>query len=208
MGLFSQKKKEDEQESFMPEEPMQKSPPVEHVVSMRQQGFSNNQITTYLQREGFSPDLIFEAMNQANIKAGVENAPSMQMQQSPPPVSYSQPAMQSSGADFDVSRIEEITEAIIDEKWNELVKNINKIIDWKEKVESRVDAIEQEIKDMKANFNSLHDAILGKIGEYDQNMNNLGADIKAMEKVFQKILPTLSENINELSRISKEFKKK
>jgi hypothetical protein len=206
MGLFNQKKKEDAEDSFMPEEPRERSPPVEHVVSMRQQGFSNNQITTYLQREGFSPDLIFEAMNQANIKAGVEST--SPMQQSPPPVNYAAPQMQSSGSDFDVSRIEEITEAIIDEKWNELVKNINKIIDWKDKVEGRVDAIEQEIKDMKGNFNSLHDAILGKIGEYDQNMNNLGADIKAMEKVFQKILPTLSENINELSRISKEFKKK
>ncbi len=209
MGLFSVKKKEEEQgPGFIPDEAMPMSPPVEHVVSMRQQGFSNNQITTYLQREGFSPDLIFEAMNQANIKQGVESGPMQSMAAPPmPQPSYSQ-ASSTGGGEIDTSRIEEITEAIIDEKWNELVKNINKIIDWKDKVESRIDALEQELKDMKANFGSLHDAILGKIGEYDQNMTNLGADIKAMEKVFQKILPTLTDNINELSRISKDFKKK
>jgi|APFre7841882654_1041346.scaffolds.fasta_scaffold58511_5 DNA-binding transcriptional MerR regulator len=208
MGLFSlNKKKEEEDTGFMPDESVSRSPPVEHVVSMRQQGFSNNQITTYLQREGYSPDLIFEAMNQANIKQGVESAPSgMATAAAPQPPPFSQPSQ--GGGEVDVSRIEEITEAIIDEKWNELVKNINKIIDWKDKVESRIDALEQEIKDLKSNFNSLHDAILGKVGEYDQNIGNLGADIKAMEKVFQKILPTLTDNISELSRISKDLKKK
>ena len=181
-------------------------PPVEKVIAMRQQGFSNNQITTYLQREGYSPDLIFDAMNQANIKQGVE-APTEPGAAEAQPAFESAPMPEALPADVDTSRIEEITEAIVDEKWNELVKNINKIIDWKDKVESKINTIEQELKDLKGNFNSLHEAILGKIGEYDQNITNLGADIKAMERVFQKILPTLTENINELSRISKGFKK-
>ena len=32
--------------------------------------------------------------------------------------------------------------------------------------------------------------------------------IKALEKVFQKILPTLTENVNELSRITQDIKGK
>ena len=35
-----------------------------------------------------------------------------------------------------------------------------------------------------------------------------GADIKAMEQVFQKILPSLSDNIQELGRITQDIKKK
>ncbi len=44
-------------------------------------------------------------------------------------------------------------------------------------------------------------------GEYDQNILNVGTEIKVMEKVFQKVLPTLTENVNELSRITKGMKK-
>lgn len=104
-------------------------------------------------------------------------------------------------------RIEELAEAIIDEKWKELTKNIDKIIDWKEKTESKINIIQQEFADIKKNFESLHDAILGKVSEYDQNIISLGSEIKAMEKVFQKLLPTFTENVNELARITKTMKK-
>lgn len=33
-------------------------------------------------------------------------------------------------------------------------------------------------------------------------------EIKAMEKVFQKVLPTFTDNINELTKVTKELKKK
>jgi len=99
-------------------------------------------------------------------------------------------------------RIEEVAEAIIDEKWNELLKDINKMIEWKEKTESRLTIIEQNIQNLKASFESLHKGVLGKISEYDQNLQEVGTDIKAMEKVFQKILPSFTENVNKLARIT------
>ncbi|KHO46743.1 MAG: hypothetical protein QS98_C0001G0002 [archaeon GW2011_AR3] len=105
-------------------------------------------------------------------------------------------------------KIEEIAEAIIEEKWNELVKNVNKIIEWKDKTESRITQLEQRMNDIRADFETLHKGILGKVGEYDQNLTNLGAEIKAMEKVFSKILPTFTENVNELSRLAKDLKMK
>lgn len=107
----------------------------------------------------------------------------------------------------DVEKVEEVAEAIIDEKWNELVKNINKIVEWKEKTESRMASMEQEFKDLKNDFDSLHKGILGKVGEYDQNIVNIGTEIKAMERVFQKVLPLFTENVNELSRISQDMRR-
>jgi CRISPR/Cas system-associated endonuclease Cas1 len=104
------------------------------------------------------------------------------------------------------AHIEEIAEAIIDEKWEDLLKNINQITDWKEKTESNISKLEQELKDLKDSFDKLHKAIIGKIGEYDQNILNVGTEIKAMEKVFQKVLPAFTENVNELSRITKTAK--
>lgn len=106
---------------------------------------------------------------------------------------------------MDRMRIEEMAEAIIDEKWEEMLKNISKIAEWKDISDSKITKLEQEMKDLKENFDRLHKAIIGKISEYDRNILNVGTEIKAMEKVFQKIIPTFTENVSELSRITRNM---
>lgn len=261
--------------------------PTDKVLEMRAQGVSNNQIIQILQRDGHDLTAIFNAMNQADVKGGIDfgnlgpgtplggemgqgfgqtgqtamqetggsfmpqqqmqqqmqqmqapvfpeaqmpageeygagatqiqdmgglpQAPEQPMEMGPQPMSpmgmggmgYGAPA-----ANFEAQRIEELAEAIIDEKWNEIVRSINKIIDWKERVEARVTKMEQQLDDMNKNFEMLHKGVLGKITDYDKNLTNVGAEIKAMEKVFQKVLPTLTENVAELSRITNNAKRK
>ena len=283
----------------------QEGAPTKRVLEMQQQGLSNNQIIQVLQREGHEMDQIFNAMNQADIKKGVDFGYG-QVQESPNPADlqnpvgpnlqqqsqpqqqgdqpfYTQPEQQGQfppldqnmGAQYpqqqaydpsqqqgfnqqqmqqpavgmppmsdmgqpmgqpdmgvpqqdmgqpmgqpemgmgsfdqsmpsDRERIEELAEAIIDEKWNEIVRSINKIIDWKERMDSRISKMEQEFEDMKKNFDTLHGGVLGKVAQYDKNLSNVGTSIKAMEQVFQKVLPTMTENVNELSRISKNMRK-
>ena len=60
------------------------------------------------------------------------------------PLQYQEPEPQINTED-----IEEIAEAIIDERWNELVKGINKIIEWKDETEVKLTKIEQEIDDLR-----------------------------------------------------------
>lgn len=175
-------------------------PPTDSVLSMQQQGLSNNQIIEYLQRQGYAPEQIFEAMNQSSVKGSIEN-----MQ---PPGFDTNNSMDIQDVGGDSDYIEKIAEAIIEEKWNVLSKHISKIVEWKDKTETKINKIEQELVDMKKNFESLHSSILGKVSEYDHNIVNLGVEIKAMEKVFQKILPTLTDSVNELSRLSKNMKEK
>jgi len=211
------------------------SPPIDKVLQMRQQGMSNNQIIQTLQGQGFDSNLIFDALNQADIKGGVESSPVGQNDfsaddlqnparippdsppnpigvrapdpmdvapmQAPPPMD-----MPSQGGSLE--RIEEIAEAIIDEKWNEIVNSVNKIIDWKDRTEGKITRIEQMLVDIKQEFDNLTKGVLGKIGEYDQNLTNIGAEIKAMDKVFQKVLPSLTENVHALDSIAKNMKKK
>ena len=126
--------------------------------------------------------------------------PSMPSPSMPPPEQEPAPAV-------DQEAIEEIAESIIDEKWQEMVKNINKIIEWKDSTEIKIVKLEQQFKDLKSDFENLHKALIGKVNEYDQNILNVGTEIKAMEKVFQKILPTFTENVSELSRITGKVRK-
>ncbi len=201
------------------EEMQLSSPPINHVMSMRQQGLNNNQIIQNLQRMGYPPNLIFDAMNQADIKGSVQPIPADFLQQpqqpqgsqlpsqqpSMPSMDFSQP--QQSGEPVSKESVEEMVETIIDEKWEELMKNVNKIIDWKNKADAKVGQLEQQFKDLKQDFDKLHNAVLGKVAEYDQNIINVGTEIKAMEKVFQQIIPTFTENVNELSRLTQNIKK-
>lgn len=201
------------------------------VLQMRAQGIPNSQIIQNLQSQGFSPQDVFDAMNQADMKTGVEGPdnfnpegvenpmpqrfqpyPQPQIPQNPgqaPGQTGGQAVIPSVPSDFGGiggEQIEELVEAIIEEKWNELVKNINKIIEWKNKVDTRLTQIEQDIKNMRSDFTELQKSIIGKIGEYDQNITNVGTEIKAMEKVFQKVLPTFTESVNELSRLTDDLK--
>ncbi len=203
---FTKDKKKEEEFPPMPGPPI--DTPIDRVLGMRQQGLTNNQIIQNLQRLGYDSDQIFNAINQADIKGGITNTPLEDFgaqPAAPEPI----PSIRAETEDYgvDKERIEEVAEAIIDEKWDELVKNINKIIEWKNKSESKISSLEQQFKDLKNDFDKLHQAVIGKIGEYDQNILNVGTEIKVMEKVFQKVLPTLTENINELSRITKGMKK-
>ncbi len=193
--------------------------PIDLVLSMRNQGLSPDQIVQSLQRQGFDPHQIYDALNQASIKVGVENVPpqyfspgeypqeQQPIQYEPPqqaPPQMAPPPMQGVA---DMDRMEEIAGAIVDEKWKDLTKTIERIMEWKDKVENRIGSLQQELDDLKNNYNNLHQGVLGKIGEYDKNMSDLGVEIKAMEKVFKEILPSLTSSVNELSNITKTMKK-
>lgn len=210
--------------------PPPSGPPTDLVLKMRTQGYNNNQIVQSLQREGYKSHDIFDAMNQADIKKNVtpmaaENVegmpqPENQMAMTPPQAAPTpeQPAPpeiqqqyvppQPGNDNSDKEQIQEVVETIVAEKWEDLVKDIKKVVDWKEKTESRMVQIEEQIKGIKENFDKLHTGVIGKISEYDESLSNVGTEIKALEKVFQKILPSLTENVNELSRITSDIKKK
>lgn len=203
---FGRKKEAEEQEPTAP------GSPIDLIMAMKQRGMGNDQIVQELERQGYNSSQIFDALNQANL-SGMDapyTSPGMGMQQQPPmqdfgqqPVQqFEQPAQQQ----MDREQVEEIVEAIIDEKWKEFERDIKLVIDWKDKTESKIDQMGQQISDLAGSLNTLQKSIIGKVSEYDKNLSNVGVEIKAMEKVFQNVLPSLTENVNKLERMSKGYK--
>ena len=194
--------------------------PLDQVAAMKAQGYSNNQIIQTLQRDGYTSSQIFDAISQAEMSGtsaapvpttsppqlNMPDVPMQPMQQADMQYNQQQMPMPPSYGSSSSSSNEEIIEAIIDEKWNELVRDINKVIEWKQKADSKLTAMEQQMNGLKDQFDKLHQAIIGKIGEYDKHMLDVGAELQAMEKVFSKVLPTFIENVNELNRITDRVK--
>jgi hypothetical protein len=190
---------------------------ISDIIQMRQQGLSNNQIIQNLQRAGYSNTQIFDAMNQADTKMAVEGVQTGFLQQ-PPNELFSQPPQevmenqfspqQTFSASGNDAKVEELVEAIVEEKWNELVRDVNKIVEWKNKMEARMSEMEIKVEGLKDSVSDLSKAIISKVNDYDKHILEIGSDLKAMEKVFSKVLPAFTENVNELSRITGKMKGK
>lgn len=189
--------------------PMPPEAPTDQVMAMQQQGLTNNQIIQTLQRQGYQPQQIYDAMAQAESRGGVEPMPEAP---SAGPGLFPEAGMgapRGEGMQREAPKgFEEVAEAIVDEKWSEFTKELGKLNEWKEATNSRLDKMDQSVNDMKADLENLHKAIVSKISEYDKNLLDVGTEIKAMEKVFQKVLPELTGSVAELSRITKTAKGK
>ncbi len=122
---------------------------------------------------------------------------------------YSEPQYSSGNVQpaLDAERVHEIVEAIVNEKWNEVVGSLGNLAVWKEKVTNDTVAIKQELVRVEERFRDLQNAVLGRVKEYDEGIRSVHTEMKALEKVFEKILEPLTSNIKELTRITQELKR-
>ncbi len=159
---------------------------VDTVLSLKQQGYTNNQVIQYLQGQGYENYQIFDAVSQAEAQSR--------------PVATEIPNAPVIGGRED---IEEVVESIVDEKWKVFEEGVKKILEWKNETEGRIIKIETDIAGLKESFSQMQGALFGKLGEYEKGIMDVSSEIKAMDRVFQKVVPTLTESVAELSRIAK-----
>ena len=105
-------------------------------------------------------------------------------------------------------RIEEIAETMIDEKWDELISEVKKIVEWKTKFEEKQAVLSSDVAKLKDDFKTLHQGVLGKLEDYDTRMRDVGTELKAVGKVFKDVIPEFVENVKELSSLTNRVKKK
>ena len=121
---------------------------------------------------------------------------------------YTQPNSQYNGGNqIDMDRIHELIEAVINEKWQETMSGLGNLAVWKEKINNDVISIKQELIRLEERFEQLQNAVLGRVKEYDEGIRGVHTEMKALEKVFERILEPLTSNIKELSVITQELKK-
>ncbi len=107
-----------------------------------------------------------------------------------------------------LDEMEELIESVVEEKWQSLIENFGDIGLWKDKVRTEILSIKQELVRMENRLENIQKAVLGKVKSYDEHMIEVGSEIKALEKVFGKIIDPLTTNIKELDRITNELKKR
>ena len=194
-----------------------KSSPVSEVLQLRQQGLSDDIVVDELSQRGYAQQQISEAIAMADQSGAsgpsAYNPPGVQAMPMAGPMPSAQempaqPAYQDNMNNNIYERIEEITESMIDERWDDLIAEVMKIIEWKNKMEEKQIKLVNDVEKLKEDFKMLHEAVLGKLEDYDARMQAVGTDLKAVGKVFKDVIPTFVENVKELSSIKEDLKKK
>jgi len=188
-----------------------KTSPVSEVLQLRQQGLTDDIIIEELSQRGYPQQQISEAIAQADSSPPTGYGQSMpsndQMPMMPQEMSSPQPSYQEDMSNI-YERMQEIAEAMIDEKWDDLITEVKKIIEWKNKTEERQSKLQHDVDKLKEDFKTLQQAVLGKLEDYDTRMRDVGTELKAVGKVFKDVIPTFVDNVKELSSLKDDLKKK
>jgi len=192
----------------------------DEVQQLRSQGLTDSIIMEELTNKGYNPDQVHQAITMVDSRDGNNNlsqndlplpppgaaSPSMS---SPPDRSYFNQASSSNNLPGNIyERIEEIAETMIDEKWDELIAEVKKIVEWKTKFEEKQSALASDVVKLKEDFKTLHQGVLGKLEDYDTRMRDVGTELKAVGKVFKDVVPEFVENVKQLSSLTERAKKK
>ncbi len=101
---------------------------------------------------------------------------------------------------------EELVEKIVSEKIDRLEKRLVE----QEKVHTdllqQIGQVRSSLNDLKGKYSQLQEDSVVKIEEYNKELEGVGTQIKAMQRVMQNIIPTFAENVRSLTEVVKELK--
>mgnify|MGYP001558793318 CR=1 FL=1 len=203
------------------------------IKGMKERGMNNSRIIDELKNKGHSSQDIYTAIDQSgqnpasdleppspNMKPMPSSIPMEELGNEPqwgneeqeigdnmmgPSIPDNMP--QQIPQRHNVEQIEEIAEAIVDERIQEFSSNIGDINMWKERVNSEISAIKQEVIRLRNHVENLQTTMIGKVEGYNKSIQSMSIEMKALSSVMEKIMQPLTMNVKELSRITETFKK-
>lgn len=174
----------------------------ENAVSPMDQGYNQN--SQEEQQQGFqNGNQGFQQQNQTQQTQQSSQQPISQQQ--PQQSQQSQEEIQSQGGEIDPA-IEELIETIVAEnfervktEFENVYEEIDTIADELEDLESRVDELEIRDDEDQQQF-------VQKVDEIEEHIDKYESRIGGLEKAFQQVLPSLVDNVRDLTGLVQEIK--
>jgi len=102
--------------------------------------------------------------------------------------------------------IEKIAESIISEKWDKVKEELDSLTSWKTEIGTQVTSFKSQLEALDKKVADAQNAMIGKVDEYNKSLGGVNVEIQAMGKVFEKIIPQFTDNVNRLSEmVDKKF---
>ncbi|MEK6825834.1 MAG: hypothetical protein AABY00_03545 [Nanoarchaeota archaeon] len=195
---------------------------IEEIQRMQEQGVAEQDIQKTLVSQGISEAEAREALAQSKIKEAVMNPamdvssdnreemqPSMITKEntSPSQQSVSQSAYPEQSPEYQYPQYEpytgnissdvvnEVAEQIIVEKLSPLKDKIERALDFKNIIDTKVEYIDERLKRMEKTIDRLQLSVLQKVGDYMTNVDDIKNELLETQKSFKALLPQLSNTI-------------
>ncbi|MDI6721471.1 MAG: hypothetical protein QMD85_03710 [Candidatus Aenigmarchaeota archaeon] len=203
--FFSKKKKEEKVKEL----------PIDEIKGMSKKGMSDRDIIKTLKSKGYSYEDIEKGMLQA-VKTGVDESEPQPSQKRPVFEDFSVPSQQ----EFQMEEMPEFG-AIMPEEQQSSELMMEELIE--SVIEDKTGKYEAEIKKMKESIDSLKNDIkameqrIGEIKsqpgepasqEVTDQLEDLQARVGGLERAFKQFLPSLTKNIEALSKMIHEMKQR
>lgn len=158
--------------------------------------YNSSQEEEYPQQEkpsGMQPSLLNPASAQET--APQETAPSPEQYTSYSQQAYS-PQQQYGNQDYSqysqpsvsIETISEISDQVVSERMKDLRNDIEKIIDFKNAVESRMNYLDERLTKIEKIIDRLQLSILQKVGEYVANVEDMKNELSETQKSFKSLV--------------------
>lgn len=105
------------------------------------------------------------------------------------PAQYDQYQYQPAGSGMSADTITEIAEQVVSEKLSSAKAQLEKVIDFKNTVESRMDAIDERLKRIERVMERLQLSVLQKVGDYMSNIDDIKKEVIETQKSFKALMP-------------------
>ena len=203
---------------------------LDKVTKMKNQGISEDEITTKLREERISPKDIKDALDQSKIKEAVDNNQDMQpsimkntqddvfvpktqeMQQEDyvPQEGYNEQEYYpqegydeyaSTGTNTDT--MIEIAEQVFSEKIEKMQNQLEKLNEAQTLSQVKVDSTSERLKRVETIIDNLQVSILKKIGSYGENLSSIKKEMSMMQNSMKKIAKPLPKK-EPIKKISKK----
>jgi len=101
---------------------------------------------------------------------------------------------------------EDVVEKIVSEKMERIDAKFEDFERAREELYNELHQIKDSISEIKSKYVQLQEDNVVKIEEYNKELEGVGSQIKAMQRVMQNIIPTLAENVRQLSDVVVDIK--
>ncbi|MBD3252589.1 hypothetical protein GF386_02570 [Candidatus Pacearchaeota archaeon] len=103
----------------------------------------------------------------------------------------------------DLETINDIAEQVVEERTASIKRQIDLFRKFREEAALAIEKLNQRLTKIENNFNEMQMAIIKKIGDYGDSINNISKEMRATQESFSKVLDPLTENIRNLKKITK-----
>jgi prefoldin subunit 5 len=145
-----------------------------------------------------------EDMSQASAPAEIAPAEAY----SAPEQSYPNQQYYAPSSGFDTETISEIAEQIVIEKLEEFTQRTGDLVSFKSEVQDKLKDFNERIKRIETTIDKLQQAIIGKIGEYGDNLNFVKKDMNSLHETMSKMMNPLIDSYMEMKKLNQSREEK